>query len=624
MGVIEEIKNRIDIVELVSQYVQLKKAGRTYKGLCPFHSEKTPSFVVYPDEGRYHCFGCGADGDIFTFLEQKEGLSFPEALKLLAERAGVDLPERRESSEEKDKRERLYALMSAAAGWFRSQLSSPAGAGARAYLKKRGISDETAEVFALGFAPDSWDACQRHLRGLGYTDEEMVETGISIPRESGGTYDRFRGRLMIPIRDSRGRVVGFGARVIGHGEPKYLNSPQSPIFDKGRTLFGMDMARRTIREEDRVFVVEGYMDVISAFQRGVRNVVASMGTALTEHHLRQLKRLTRNIYLALDPDSAGINATLRGLDVARSALEEEKVPVVFPGMIRFEHALDVALYVLPLPEGQDPDDIFRERPELWDQAIRNARPLVEFALEMRLKDLDLSTAKGKAEAVRRAVPILKDVANGVERSHYIQQLSRRLGIDPRLLEREFWSAAWKRPTRRRRGSDAQPPQDWSREEWIVSPAAMLERYLLGLLLQDPGRLELLNEMLEEALHEPLSAKDFLAEPHRLLFESLNGGSLPESLESLRTEMLEEIERKPPPRPDQVEKALVESALRLRIHRTREEIGHFQELLSEAEGQQDGETVEKYGEEIQQLLQSLGFLQNSLSGYNVVTLETNAI
>jgi DNA primase len=187
MGAIEEIKNRIDIVELVSQYVQLKKAGRIYKGLCPFHSEKTPSFVVYPDEGRYHCFGCGADGDIFTFLEQKEGLSFPEALRLLAERAGVDLPDRREKPEEKDKRERLYGLMSAAAGWYRSQLLSPAGAGARAYLEKRGISGKTAEVFSLGFAPDSWDACQRHLRSLGYTDEEMVEAGISIPRETGSS-----------------------------------------------------------------------------------------------------------------------------------------------------------------------------------------------------------------------------------------------------------------------------------------------------------------------------------------------------------------------------------------------------------------------------------------------------
>jgi DNA primase len=428
---------------------------------------------------------------------------------------------------------------------------------------------------------------------------------------------------MIPIRDLRGRVIGFGARVIGHGEPKYLNSPQSPVFDKGRTLFGMDMARRAIREEDRAFVVEGYMDVISAFQRGVRNIVASMGTALTEHHLRQLKRLTRNIYLALDPDSAGINATLRGLDVARSAMEKREVPVVFPGMIRFEHALDVALYVLPLPEGKDPDDIFRERPELWKEVIRNAQPLVEFAIEMRLKDLDLSTAKGKAEAVRRAVPILKDVANSVERSHYIQELSRRLALDPRLLEREFWEGAWQRPLHRQRRYREQQVQavDGS---WIVSPGSVLERYILSLLLQDPERLRLLDEALKEALHEPLSPADFGEEPHRLLFESLKGKPLPDALESLKAEMLAEIEHRPPPRPDQVEKVLMESALRLRIHRTREEIGHFQELLSEAEDRENREAIERYGEEIQRLLQTLGFLQNSLSGYNVVTPETKVI
>ncbi len=623
MGAIEEIKSRIDIVELISQYVQLKKAGRVYKGLCPFHSEKTPSFVVYPDEGRYHCFGCGADGDIFTFLERKEGMSFPQALQMLAERAGVELPNRGESPEEKNKRDRLYGLMSAAAGWYRSQLLSSRGTAARTYLERRGVSGKTAEAFALGFAPDSWDACQKHLRSLDYTDEEMVEVGISISRETGGTYDRFRGRLMIPIRDVRGRVVGFGARIIGQGEPKYLNSPQSPIFDKGRLLFGLDMARRTIREENKAVVVEGYMDVISAFQRGVRNVVASMGTALTEHHIRQLKRLTRNIYLALDPDSAGVKATLRGLDVARSAVEE-KVPVVRPGMVHFEHALDVDLYVLPLPNGQDPDDIFRDTPEKWEDALNNARPLVEFTIEMRLKGLDLSTAKGKSEAVRRVTPILKDVANDVERTHYIQSLSRTLNVDPRLLERQFWGDARRRRPKQKRRPEEEPAPDVG-TSWVVTPTVALERHLIGLLLQDGERLGLLNELLTEALHEPLSGSDFGEEPHRMLFEGLSTGDIPEVLGPLRSEIISEVERSPEVRPDQLEKELLESALRLRIYRTREEIRSFQELLADAESQGGNATVEAYGEEIQRLSQSLGFLQNSLRSYNVVKPEpTSAV
>ncbi len=622
MGAIEEIKNRIDIVELISQYVQLKKAGRIYKGLCPFHSEKTPSFVVYPDEGRYHCFGCGADGDIFTFLEQKEGMSFPQALQMLAERAGVELPDRGEGPEEKNKRDRLYGLMSAAAGWYRSQLLSPRGTAARTYLEGRGILGKTAEMFALGFAPDSWDACQKHLRSLDYTDEEMVEVGISIPRETGGTYDRFRGRLMIPIRDVRGRVVGFGARIIGRGEPKYLNSPQSPIFDKGRLLFGLDMARRAIREENKAVVAEGYMDVISAFQRGVRNVVASMGTALTEHHIRQLKRLTRNIYLALDPDSAGVKATLRGLDVARSAMEE-KVPVVRPGMVHFEHALDVDLYVLPLPNGQDPDDIFRDTPEKWEIALDNARPLVEFTIEMRLKDLDLSTAKGKSEAVRRVTPILKDVANDVERTHYIQSLSRTLNVDSRLLERQFWGDVRRRRPRQKRRPEEEPAPDVG-TSWVVTPTVALERHLIGLLLQDEERLSLLNELLTEALHEPLSGLDFREEPHRMLFEGLSTGDIPEVLDPLRSEIISEVERSPEVRPDQLEKELLESALRLRIYRTREEIRSFQELLADAESQGSNATVAAYGEEIQRLSHSLGFLQNSLRSYNVVKPESTAV
>ena len=605
MSVVDEIKARIDIVEIVSQYVQLKKAGRVYKGLCPFHSEKTPSFVVYPDEGRYHCFGCGADGDVFTFLEQKEGLTFPEALKVLAQKAGVELPDRRESPEEKSARERLYALLSAAAGWYRTQLASPAGAGARAYLVKRGITPETSELFGLGFAPDSWDACQKYLRGLGYTEEEIVSSGISIAKDTGGSYDRFRGRLMIPIRDDRGRVSGFGARVIGKGEPKYLNSPQTEVFDKGRMLFGIDMARRAIREKNAAVVVEGYMDVISAVQRGVRNVVASMGTALTEHHIRYLKRLTRNIYLALDPDAAGIRATLRGLDVAKEASEEELVPVALPGMIKFKSALDVALYVIPMPEGLDPDDVFREHPEMWPDLLQGAIPLVEFALKLLAEEYDLTSPEGKSQAAKQGIALLKNVLDDVERSHYVQMLARMVSVDPRLLERQLWEIEDGRRTSRRR----RRPVRLEPQKFVVSPAIDMERRLLQRFLEDASRIERLVEALAEEEMEPISELDFGSEAHRQVFLWLSGsGEINDAIETVVDDLRARASELPPIEIEgEATREMLETLLRLREYRLRERLRELEGIIEES-------FSEDHTAELIDLVARLKSLQDALARY----------
>ena len=605
MSVVDEIKARIDIVDIVSQYVQLKKAGRVYKGLCPFHSEKTPSFVVYPDEGRYHCFGCGADGDVFTFLEQKEGLTFPEALKVLAQKAGVELPDRRESPEEKSARERLYALLSAAAGWYRTQLASPAGAGARAYLVKRGITPETSELFGLGFAPDSWDACQKYLRGLGYTEEEIVSSGISIAKDTGGSYDRFRGRLMIPIRDDRGRVSGFGARVIGKGEPKYLNSPQTEVFDKGRMLFGIDMARRAIREKNAAVVVEGYMDVISAVQRGVRNVVASMGTALTEHHIRYLKRLTRNIYLALDPDAAGIRATLRGLDVAKDASEEELVPVALPGMIKFKSALDVALYVIPMPEGLDPDDVFREHPEIWPDLLQGAIPLVEFALKLLAEEYDLTSPEGKSQAAKQGIALLKNVLDDVERSHYVQMLARMVSVDPRLLERQLWEIEDGRRTSRRR----RRPVRLEPQKFVVSPAIDMERRLLQRFLEDASRIERLVEALAEEEMEPISELDFGSEAHRQVFLWLSGsGEINDAIETVVDDLRAGASELPPIEIEgEATREMLETLLRLREYRLRERLRELEGIIEES-------FSEDHTAELIDLVARLKSLQDALARY----------
>ena len=318
MSVTDEIKDRLDIVDVISGYVPLKKAGRNYKGLCPFHNEKTPSFIVFPDTQGWHCFGaCGIGGDIFTFVMKRENLDFGEALAMLAAKAGVELQPREAAASGNDaKLERLRAIVADAAVYFHYLLNKAnKAASPRDYLAQRGLTETTWEAWQLGYALDSWDALRDRLTGKGYKLDEIEETGLIIRREDGtGWYDRFRGRLMIPIRDVQGRTIGFGARILredpARPAPKYMNSPQGPLFDKGHILFGLDMARKAIHDEDLAILVEGYMDVMMSHQVGVCNVVAGMGTALGETQMRQLKRYTGNITLALDPDAAGDHATL--------------------------------------------------------------------------------------------------------------------------------------------------------------------------------------------------------------------------------------------------------------------------------------------------------------------------
>ncbi|MFQ5813693.1 MAG: DNA primase, partial [Anaerolineae bacterium] len=330
MSVVDEIKQRLDIVEVVSSYVALKKAGRNYKGLCPFHAEKTPSFVVFPDTQSWHCFGaCGTGGDVFTFIERQENLDFAGALRLLARQAGVSLKPQTEADLAEDKlKKRLREINETAAEYFHNLLlNSTAGETARSYLARREINRETISRFQLGYALDDWQALGDYLQGRGYKREDLLAAGLIIEREDGGHYDRFRGRLVIPIRDERGGVVGFGARALDDSTPKYINSPQTPVFDKSTVLFGLDLAKGAIRREGLAIIVEGYMDVLMAHQHQIANVVASMGTALTEAQLRLLKRFSKRFALALDADAAGHQATLRSMALAQETLAQRVVPV---------------------------------------------------------------------------------------------------------------------------------------------------------------------------------------------------------------------------------------------------------------------------------------------------------
>src|SRR5215217_9565169 len=423
-NVTDQIKERIDIVEFISAYVSLRKAGRNYLGFCPFHTNtRTPAFTVYPDTQSYHCFGCKASGTVFDFLMQREGLEFNDALEQLAKRAGVQLKERTEQDAQQDQlRTRLLEINNAAATFFHHMLvKSPKGELARAYVEKRKIDQPTIEAFQLGYSADEWSALLAYLTDRkGFEPEEIEAAGLAIRRESGGYYDRFRGRLMFPIRDAKGQVIAFGGRALGDGQPKYMNSPQTPLFDKSRVLYGLDLARDAIRSSDTTVIVEGYVDVIIAHQYGFRNVVAPLGTALTSAHVGVVKKLARTVYLALDADAAGVKATLKGLQTLQENLDGHEVPVPTPqGYIRWERELDAVIKIIAMPDGKDPDEVIQSNPDEWRALVAGAKPAIDFYIEALIKDLDLRSAKGKSDAVSRLAPILVDlrVTNSVEYAH---------------------------------------------------------------------------------------------------------------------------------------------------------------------------------------------------------------
>ncbi len=499
---VDEIKSRLSIVEVISPHVPLKKAGRNFKGLCPFHTEKTPSFIVFPDQGTYHCFGCSAGGDIFTFLMKTQNLEFGDALRMLADRAGVVLPEHRTTPEQEEAHRRVYELTAAAGTFFHDLLiRAPAAESARRYLERREVSGATIEAFRLGFAPDEWEATGRYLAGKGFTREEIVTAGLAIQREGGnGQYDRFRNRIIYPIRDLKGRVIGFGGRVLDDSQPKYLNSPETPIFAKGANLYAADFARSPIIEADLAVVVEGYMDVLAAHQRGFRNVVASLGTAISEDQLRLLKRFTKNIVLALDPDVAGAEATLRGLDVARESLDRVPVPVpTWRGYIRYEQRLDANLRIATLPPGKDPDDLLREDPQEWARRVAAATPVVDYYLQAVLSRADLASPRGVADAVGRVAPLLAEIADPTARAVYTQRLADRLKIDGRrLTERvaqERSRAARRRaatPAARAAAAPAPTPEASPAEaaglaaaQAVPASGRLWERYIISLALRYP-------------------------------------------------------------------------------------------------------------------------------------------
>lgn len=500
---LDDIRSANSINEVISEYLPLKKNGRNYLGLCPFHAEKTPSFSVNPEKQIFYCFGCGEGGNIFGFIMKQQNMAFPEAVRYLAKKGGVAIPEtlprgRREGSRGK---ERLLEANDAAVKYYRNNLRGRGGEPAMKYLLDRGMTEETIENFSLGYALPSWDGLARALMKKGFQEHELVKAGLLVPKSAGGFVDRFRSRVLFPIADAQGRVVGFGGRIMGKGEPKYLNSPETPLYNKSRVLYGFDKARDGVRKEGYGIVVEGYFDCLTAFQAGVRNVVATSGTALTEGHLKQMQRYSERWTVVFDGDDAGIRAAKRSLDL-----------FVSQGLF--------ARCVL-LPGGEDPDTFLRGKGvENFRKLLEGAESLMDFYINRTVQEHPTGTVEGKVAAVRSVVPLLAKVKGKVEQAEYVSQAAHRIGVKEEVLWTEVRSAA-SRGTR----NDPAP----GRREAPVIPLRAEEAGILRAMLASDT---VAARMKEEVPLEDLEDEDCRAIANRI-FSLINEGVMEGIGERLR-------------------------------------------------------------------------------------------
>ena len=524
----EQIRDRIDLVEFIGRYVTLSRAGNTYKACCPFHQEKTPSFVVSPERGTWHCFGaCGEGGDLFQFLMKVEGLEFFDALKKLAAEAGVELARKRQAPDPLDP---VRDIMGRAAAFYATVLHGSAeGQVARDYLRQRGVVPEMVDAFQLGYSDRSWDSLVSFLQSQGFSEGHVLQTGLLYHDEARGSYrDRYRGRLMFPIRDARGRVVGFGARELDSEAQgaKYINSPTTPLFNKSQVLYGIEHAVGPIRKLGEAVLVEGYLDVVTAHQFGFANTVACLGTAVTPGQLGLLRRYTSQVVFALDADAAGQQATLRGLEKARATLRASNRDDRKAGRNRPEMALRIAA----MPEGRDPDELIREDADGWKQVVGGALTLVNFYANHAERAFDLEVPEQKQKAVELLVEVLAEVHQEVARDEYVKQMATRFATAPGLLQRMVadrmrlpepdsgmaevdTEVAWEEP----------PPRPAVQLQEPGSLRNELERKVLLVLLRDPHRLHRqINAILAgfEGDLSALTTQDFIDNRARTLYDLL--------------------------------------------------------------------------------------------------------
>lgn len=474
---LQEIKDRLDVVEVLSGYIKVVKAGRNFKALCPFHNEKSPSFVISPDRQIWHCFGCGEGGDIFTFVMKIEGMEFPEALNMLAERAGVELKktggyfQKQENQTYSAKKTNVFAICQTAKNFYKEQLARTSqGQEAKKYLLGRGLTENSINVFEIGYALDDWHALGNFLLGRKFSQADIFAAGFSVKNETNGTYhDRFRGRVMFPILDISGRTVGFGGRTFAHkdsDEAKYINTPESPVYSKSKILYGLNFAREDIRKKNACILVEGYMDVIGSHQMGAKNAVSSSGTALTQDQIKIIKRYSENLILAFDGDLAGQEATSRSIDLATEA-----------GM---------NIRIITLPDDKDPSD-FVDDPEKWKNYIKSAKRIMDFFFENSFKKSNASSVEGKKAIAEDLLPAIKKFPSKIEQSHWIKILAEKIGVDEKTLFEELKNAKIEKNSLRqtvREMPKKQFSQMTKEEKWELQILALLDA-----LNDFPGNME---------------------------------------------------------------------------------------------------------------------------------------
>lgn len=577
-SIIETIKAKVELVDEIGLVVALQKSGKSLKGPCPFHNERTPSFYVFPETQTWRCFGCNKGGDVFSFVQEQQSIEFRDALLYLAEKVGVVVEDNKdagynaeEARETSAAKERLRKLNEDALLWFHQMLLRAKDASdARAYVQERGITSDTVIAFSIGYAPEKWDGLSRYLLSQGYTERELVEGGLARARDDeiggsigSGVYDYFRNRIIFPIRDIRGRVIGFGGRALGEGKPKYLNSPQTLLFEKNSVLYAIDMAKDAIKQAGQVVIVEGYVDAVIAHQYGTKQTVACIGSAITEKHIQQIKKLTRQVTLALDPDAAGSAATEHGIQEALKGFDRTVVPVPLPAgresstgrngsykqqkqprsIIRLEEQVDAEINVLMLPDGEDPDEVIRHDFSTWFYAVSHPLPLVDYYFVVKTSGLDLREPMGKTEAARRLLPVIATIGDRIKRDAYMRKLATMISIDERTLYEELQrvvrerkttgvTAAFSAPvTHNGKAQEAQEEPDWLKDEKRVevrnavpprnenrldrkrSDKLQWEDYLIGLLLLNPG--------LSPHICAIISDGDFAGTDTRELYRILN-------------------------------------------------------------------------------------------------------
>ena len=565
---VSEIRDRSNILEVIADYVALKKAGKNHRGLCPFHSEKTPSFMVNEEKQIFHCFGCGEGGDVFTFLMKAGHFSFPQAVEELAKRYGVKLPSRELSvaqKKEMTKKEVLFQINQIATEYFHDLLTQRReGEEGRRYLSQRGISQEIVSEHRLGTSTDRWDGLVQHLQGKKVSLELAWELGLIFPKKKEGWYDAFRGRILFPIFDLHQRVVGFGGRIIKEGQPKYLNSPESSIYHKGETLYGLQVAKRYVVEKDRVIIVEGYFDLLTLHQYGLKYSVATLGTALTTQHIRTLKRYTKNLITLFDADQAGVQATLRSLPLF---LEEEVVG-----------------NTIVLPKGEDPDGFLRKgNLEDFGKKVERAVPLIDFFFDRLMETHDLKSIDGKVKVAREGVALLGKIPDKIRRDFYTKALAERLDIQVSFLYEmlQFPSKA-----------SFKAGEDFKKSS-VGKTFPKSEEIVVRLMVQHPELIPALSkEEIFKEFESPILQK--MAETLKDLYQKRGRLDLPEALanfeEDLKGRLCEFAFRESGLEGGDRGKILKDCVQKIHEKRLKREKGEVLKKIREAEKQQEGKRL----------------------------------